>query len=153
MSIKATVHFYTVDGCNSPSSKCQICCLEMRTSLAPAVNEGGCKSNSQLCQKKYQILQEYKRNKKPCSETDYSWMIGRASLHTKYNCAPVMCFPSRRHGDWGGGSGEQSVDKKQLLLYKKSLILVNLLCNICGGWSWMVINQVLCFAKYTWVFL
>lgn len=52
MSIKATVHFYTVDGCNSPSSKCQICCLEMRTSLAPAVNEGGCKSNFQLCQKK-----------------------------------------------------------------------------------------------------
>lgn len=28
---------------------------------------------------------------------------------------------------------------------------MNLLCNICGGWSWMVINQVLCFAKYTCV--
>lgn len=28
-----------------------------------------------------------------------------------------MLFPIRRQGDWG--SGEQSVEKKQLLLYKK----------------------------------
>lgn len=42
------------------------CCLEMRRrSLAPAVNEGGCKSYLQLCQKKkYQILQEYKNETK-----------------------------------------------------------------------------------------
>lgn len=44
-----------------------------------------------------------------------------------------MLFLSRRHGVQGLGEG--SVDKKQLLLYIKSLILVNLLCNICGGWS------------------
>lgn len=30
-----------------------------------------------------------------------------------------MLFPIRRQGDWG--SGEQSVEKKQLLLYKKKL--------------------------------
>lgn len=46
-----------------------------------------------------------------------------------------MLFPSRRQG--GLGSGEQSVEKKIscCYIYKKSLILVNLLCNICGGWS------------------
>lgn len=53
-----------------------------------------------------------------------------------------------------GGRGEVrgwSMETKQLLFKlkkkKKSFILVNLLCNICGGWSRMVINQVLCFRK------
>lgn len=55
---KATVHFYTVDSRNPPSSKCQISSVVWkmrRRSLVPAVNEGGCKSYLQLCQKQKKV--------------------------------------------------------------------------------------------------